>query len=101
MVCARRLNQIQNSRIVEARRNIDALARILDGVSYKGALERGFALVRGGDGHVRRRAGQIHGGETLSLTFADGDVAAVACGPPAAGKPKSRSKGSGNQGSLF
>jgi exodeoxyribonuclease VII large subunit len=96
---ARRLNQIQSTRLGQARRNIDALARILDGVSHKGALERGFALVRGEDGRVRRRASQVAGGDILSLTFTDGNVAAVASGTP--GKPKSRGKPSGNQGSLF
>ncbi len=74
---------------------------MLDGLSYKSALERGFAMVRGEDGTIRRRAAQIASGEGLSLTFADGDVAAVASGTPAAGKPKSRGKPGGNQGSLF
>ena len=98
---AGRLMQIQSSRIAEARRKVDALGRVLDGVSYKGALERGFALVRGEGGRIRRRAAQIASGEMLSLTFADGECAAVASGPPAPGKPKSRGKTTGNQGSLF
>jgi exodeoxyribonuclease VII large subunit len=98
---ARRLKQIQSSRIAESRRQIDALARVLEGLSYKSALDRGFALVRGEDGTIRRRASQIASGEGLSLTFSDGDVAAVATGTPASGKPKSRGKTSGNQGSLF
>jgi exodeoxyribonuclease VII large subunit len=98
---AGRLKQVQSGRIAEARRQIDALGRVLDGVSYKGALERGFALVRGEDGSIRRRSEQVASGEALSLTFADGDVAAVASGPPAPGKSKSRGKPTGNQGSLF
>jgi exodeoxyribonuclease VII large subunit len=98
---ARRLKQIQSSRIADGFRQIDALGRVLEGLSYKSALDRGFALVRGEDGTIRRRAGQVASGEALSLTFADGDVSAVASGPPAAGKPKSRAKPSGNQGSLF
>jgi len=100
-VYASRLKQVQNNRIAEARREVDALARVLDGVSYKGALERGFALVRSEDGSIRRRAAQVASGETLSLTFADGDVAVLASGTAAPGKPKSRNKPSGNQGSLF
>jgi exodeoxyribonuclease VII large subunit len=98
---AGRLKQIQSRRITEAGRKVDALGRVLDGVSYKGALERGFALVRGEGGSIRRRAAQIPSGEVLSLTFADGDVAAVASGTAVLGKPKSRRKPSGNQGSLF
>ena len=89
----------QSARLSEARRRLDALARVLEGVSYRGALERGFALVRGEDGKVRRRADQVASGEALSLAFADGDVAAVASGAPA--KPKPRGKPGGGQGSLF
>jgi len=98
---ARRLKQIQSARIAESGRHIEALGRVLEGLSYKSALNRGFALVRGEDGTIRRRVAQIASGEALSLNFADGDVAAVASGTPAPGKPKSRGKPSGNQGSLF
>jgi exodeoxyribonuclease VII large subunit len=98
---SRRLNQIESARVTENRRHIEALGRVLEGLSYKSALDRGFALVRGEDGTIRRRTGQVVSGEALSLTFADGDVAAVASGMPAPGKPKSRAKPSGNQGSLF
>jgi len=101
MAYARRFKQIQNSRIAESRRHIDSLGRVLEGLSYRSALDRGFALVRGEDGTIRRRAAQVTSGEGLSLTFADGGVAAVASGTPAPGKSKSRGKTSGNQGSLF
>ncbi len=98
---SRRLNQIESARIAESRRHIEALGRVLEGLSYKSALDRGFALVRAEDGTIRRRAAQVASGEALSLTFADGELAAVASGAPTPGKPKSRGKPSGNQGSLF
>jgi exodeoxyribonuclease VII large subunit len=101
MAYGRRLNQIESAWVAESRRHIEALGRVLDGLSYKSALERGFALVRGEDGTIRRRAGQVTSGEALSLTFADGDVAAMASGPAVMGTPKSRGKAGGNQGSLF
>ena len=44
----------------------------------KSVLERGFALVRGEDGKVRRRAAAMKPGEALTLTFADGETPAVA-----------------------
>jgi exodeoxyribonuclease VII large subunit len=95
----RRLMRSQAARLAEARQRLDALGRLLDGVSYRGALERGFALVRGSDGRVRRRAAQVTNGEALSLTFADGETGATASGVP----PKPRPKGNprGGQGSLF
>jgi exodeoxyribonuclease VII large subunit len=75
-------------------------ARVLDSISYKAVLERGFALVRGEDGKVRRRAAALAAGESLALVFADGEAAAVAAGKPAktkkpGGDPKK------DQGSLF
>jgi exodeoxyribonuclease VII large subunit len=95
-----RLNQTKNDRIAKRRDRVEALGRILEGFSYKGALNRGFALVRGEDGTIRRRAEQVTSGEGLSLTFADGEIATVAAGTPS-GKPKSKGKPKGNQGSLF
>jgi exodeoxyribonuclease VII large subunit len=63
-------------------------------------LERGFALVRGADGTVRRRAAALEPGEALTLTFADGEAQAQA--RDAEGKSKSaKRKPAGDQGSLF
>jgi exodeoxyribonuclease VII large subunit len=70
-------------------------------VSYRSVLDRGFALVRGENGQVRRRAETVVAGERLSLSFADGTRAAVAEGTSAT-KPKPRTKGpGGRQESLF
>jgi exodeoxyribonuclease VII large subunit len=79
---------------------LDGLSRVLESVSHKSVLERGFALVRGEDGTVRRRAAAITGGESLTLSFLDGDAKAVA--GEGDGKPKSPRKQQGvDQGSLF
>jgi exodeoxyribonuclease VII large subunit len=81
----------------EGRAKFETLARLLDGVSYRKVLERGFALVRGEDGQVRRRAAALKPGESLTLTFADGDTPATA-----GGTAKSRGKKTPiDQGSLF
>jgi exodeoxyribonuclease VII large subunit len=97
----RQINQYENGRLAEFRRHLDALGRVLEGVSYKSALERGFALVRAEDGTIRRRANAVAGGESLSLTFVDGTVGAIAGSAPAPAKPGSRGKTAGSQGSLF
>jgi exodeoxyribonuclease VII large subunit len=72
-------------------------------VSYVSVLERGFALVRGNDGSLRRRAAAVSSGEELILTFADESASAVAIGPPRqplhkSGRPKKVAK---EQESLF
>jgi exodeoxyribonuclease VII large subunit len=98
---AQRLTRVQRTRLVEIRKQLDALGRVMESVSYRSVLERGFTLVRGEDGSVRRRAEAVAAGERLSLTFADGTRIALADGP-AAPRPKSRSRTSGGgQDSLF
>jgi exodeoxyribonuclease VII large subunit len=82
-----------------AARALAALSRVLDGISYRAVLARGFALVRGGDGAIRRRAAALSPGEGLTLVFADGEAAAVAAGKAA--KPGKGRKTPGDQGSLF
>ncbi len=92
-----RAERAQRARLAQARRQLDGLTRVLDSVSHKSVLERGFALVRGEDGKVRRRAAAVKPGEALTLSFADGDTPAVAEGGPARGKAKKPV----DQGSLF
>lgn len=108
MVCAERAAALgeralraQRTRLTEKRRKLDGMLRLLDSVSHKSVLERGFALVRGEDGSVRRRADSILSGEALRLTFADGDVAAVAGEGDGKPKPAPKKKRGVDQGSLF
>ena len=94
-----RLDRVQRQYLAERRKHLEALGRVLESSSYRSALERGFALVRGADGTIRRRAGQVAAGERLTLTFADGETGATADGTGAP-KPKPKAK-PGGQGSLF
>ena len=102
-VSAERLAQAYRTRLNRERQHLTAIARLLDGVSYRAALERGFALVRGPDGHVHRRAATIASGEKLTITFADGDAKAVATesGEPAGTKPGKPRKAKDDQGTLL
>ena len=86
----------ERTHLAKARGKLDSLARILDGISYRSVLARGYALVRGADGKIRRRAGDIKVSETLSLIFSDGEKLAHADGP--GGRTK---KAGTDQGSLF
>jgi exodeoxyribonuclease VII large subunit len=96
-VLAARAMRAQRTRLAQARHRLDGLERLLESVSHKSVLDRGFALVRGEGGQVRRRAGQVKAGETLTLTFADGDKQVTADG----GVPRSKAKKPADQGSLF
>ncbi len=84
--------------------------QLLKAFSYQGVLNRGFALVRDGEGRPLRSAATVAAGMRLDIEFADGRVGATAEGaakeaPPQAGgarpRPRGRSGGSGGQGSLF
>jgi exodeoxyribonuclease VII large subunit len=81
--------------------------RLLEAYSYRNVLERGFALVRDGEGHSLRRASAVSSGTSLDIEFADGRVGAVAAGEARmrpVSKPLPRRRGGSDnegQGSLF
>ena len=83
------------------RESIEAGARVLESVSHRAVLERGFALVRDAKGAVRRRAGSIAPGESLTLTFVDGEARVVEAAADAKSKPAPKRKQGVDQGSLF
>ncbi|HVP83284.1 MAG TPA: exodeoxyribonuclease VII large subunit [Rhizomicrobium sp.] len=100
-VLGRRLTQSHRNHLASARKRFESLARILESVSYKAVLSRGFALVRGEEGGLKRAASAIKPGERLNLTFADGERSAVADGTAAPKPPKRPVPTSGSQGSLL
>ena len=97
---ALRLARSHRARLAAFEARLDGLSRVLDGVSHHAVLARGFALVRGADGTLRRRAAALIPGERLSLTFVDGAAPAVA--GDGGHKPRSGGKKTaGNQGDSF
>lgn len=95
-----RIERARTAQFNKAHNQLESLGRVLDSISYKSVLERGFALVRGEDGKVRRRAAAVKAGEALSLTFADGEAAATAGAAADAPKPRVKKTPPG-QDSLF
>ena len=95
-----RVERAFRTRHAAAARELQTAARVLDSISYKSVLSRGFALVRGEDGTLRRQAGALTPGESLTLVFADGEAAAVATGGKGEKSPKAK-KPPIDQGSLF
>jgi exodeoxyribonuclease VII large subunit len=102
------------------RRDLAGLSKLMNSLSHKSVLARGFALVRAGDAHgpLVRSAATIEPGQRLTLQFADGEAPVTADGedgsgrsaetsaPPAAPKPPRAAKprtpaGAANQGTLF
>lgn len=88
--------------------------RVLQSLSYKNVLSRGYALVRDREGHAVKLAAELGEGAAVSITFADGTVSAVAgarsdevpsarpaAAKPKAAKPPAATTGPPKQGSLF
>ncbi|HCK83053.1 MAG TPA: exodeoxyribonuclease VII large subunit [Hyphomonadaceae bacterium] len=91
-------------RTLEAhRKHLDGAARMLESLSHKSVLARGFVLVHREDGSLVRAAKDLSPGDAIELTFADEKQKAVidpAHGPEAA-KPRAKAKPGGDQGNLF
>jgi exodeoxyribonuclease VII large subunit len=94
---AHRMGRCQRARFQAWRDRLESSARMLESVSHRSVLERGFALVRGKDGTIKRRAAAVAPGEGLAITFADSTVEATAKG--AAPRPGPGTKI--GQGKLF
>jgi len=90
--------------LARSRAKLDGAAKLLQSLGYHNVLSRGFALVRGEDGAMLRRAAEVKPGSALDIEFADGHIEAhadaVARTPePAAKTPRRR--GDDKQGSLL
>ena len=75
-----RLIRGYGGRVQRAKASLDTGARILESVSFQAVLNRGFVLVRGPGGELKRRASAVKPGESLKLRFADAEANAVAAG---------------------
>lgn len=109
---ARRTDTAVLHRMAQNRAGIAAHDRILQSLSYKNVLKRGYAVIRDEDNRPLTRAASIENGALLSMEFADGVVSAIATGegtaaaegasPQQKKKPaKAPSSGPAGQGSLF
>ncbi len=91
---------------------VERCGQLLNALSHRGVLARGFALIRDLEGRPLRQAAAVSGGMWLDIEFSDAHVRALAQGSSAAGAAKSetvatskprgrRGGGDPGQGSLF
>lgn len=73
-----RLHRCHLQSRLDRERRLERAGRLLDALSYKGVLERGFALVRDGEGTPLHAASAVSSGQALEIEFRDGRVAATA-----------------------
>lgn len=86
--------------VSDDRRRLAQTGRLLETLSHRSVLARGFALVTDAKGAVVRRAEGLSAGDGLRLAFADGAVDAVV-GATGGGDGKKKTRPAAGQGSLF
>ena len=86
---ARRMERCVGALLLERQRELAASAGLLESLSHRRVLERGFAYVEEA-GALVSRAAQVAPGADLTVTFADGRIAVRAEGvaPPRGGRRK-------------
>lgn len=85
---------------------VEQAARMLNSLSYKAVLERGYAVVRNEKGEPIGAAAAIDTGALLSVEFKDGSVNAIAASDDVTvikqkKKQRAKKQDPDNQGSLF
>jgi len=108
---ARDLRRNLTARLDEPQRKLSQLAKLLESLSYRSVLERGYAVVRAEAGAPLTRAAMVTDGAALAIEFADGTVGATAdsgtAPPPKPPRPAPKPKAKapppepGDQGDLF
>ncbi|MCP8884941.1 exodeoxyribonuclease VII large subunit [Devosia sp. XJ19-1] len=97
-----RLGQAGSQLTLGRRQQLGQLGKLLETLSYRNVLARGYALVQDEAGNVISSQANARPGDALNLTFADGEVGVVVAGAPALRRKPSRSgPDNGSQESLF
>jgi len=97
---AERLQPAFRRIVAETASRLASIGKLLDSLSYKAILERGFALVSDADGDLVRSKTEIRPGATLAVEVADGSFGVTVGGAPPARKRRSVKDDPGQQ-SLF
>ncbi|PDT04005.1 exodeoxyribonuclease VII large subunit [Rhizobium chutanense] len=91
--------------LTRARAELSAQDRVLQSLSYKNVLKRGYAVIRDDDNRPVSQAASLSAGMGIAIEFADGRVGAMTTegGVPPAGAKKRGAKPADapKQGSLF
>lgn len=86
----------------QPRQRLEQTAKLIETLSYRSVLARGYALVQHESGTVVTQSADLKPGDALTLTFADGETGVVVPGGPAARrKPAKGQRDEGSQESLF
>jgi exodeoxyribonuclease VII large subunit len=96
-----RADRALSERLSRASERLGSVWRLAEGLSHRRILERGFALVRDGDGHMVRSRSAVSSGAHLTVSFADGSVGVIAEGDAASRPVRPKRSSSAPQDDLF
>ena len=97
-----RLQQVGGQLTLAPRRHWEQLGKLLETLSYRNVLARGYALVQDEAGQVVSSRAAAGPGDGLRLTFADGELGVTVNGAPVGRRKSPRSgQDDGSQESLF
>ena len=99
--CADRLQPALRRIVVQRGNDLGSLGKLLESYSYKGVLDRGFALVTDDQGHIVRSKAAVRPGQLLAVEVADGQFGAAVSGAPVQRKKPRPPRDDGGQESLF
>jgi exodeoxyribonuclease VII large subunit len=101
--CAARSLRARDHVLKNARNRVASLGQLLGAFSHKSVLERGFALLRGPDGHPVASVTAVSPGMALQIEVKDGRFGAIVSGtaPAAPRKAAPAPVKPSKQGSLF
>jgi exodeoxyribonuclease VII large subunit len=97
---AARLRPAADRQVKQAEARLETPRKLLESLSYRSVLGRGYAVVRGPDGQPITQAAAASPGLAASIEFADGRRDAVFGGPATGAKPKAKPAVK-DQGSLL
>jgi exodeoxyribonuclease VII large subunit len=80
---------------------LTSLGKLLDSLSYKGVLDRGFSLVTDDEGHIVRSKDAVRPGQLLVVEVSNGSFGAAVSGAPAQRKKARPPRPDNGQTSLF
>lgn len=103
---ARRADRAEATRLERLQGRLTQSVRLLETLSHRAVLERGYALVVNADGTLVKRAAKLSKGEEIAVRFADGEIGAVTTGgeatkPKTKPRPAPQAKPPDVQGDLF
>ncbi|MFC0220692.1 exodeoxyribonuclease VII large subunit [Pseudochelatococcus lubricantis] len=94
-IAGTRLANARAARLAAERARVDNLWKLVESLSHKGVLARGYAIVLDSEGHTVRTRAAVSEGMALELVFADGKVGATAQGEGAQPATRGRKRKSG------